>query len=157
ERLASSAPERVRPVRGEAQAIHIKNPPLTVSLGTESVRLDGASLDAELSARVFDFGVASIRVRLPAPPGLRRPGVVAFGASVHGAASLAELIEARLHGLTGRLGDAVVRPRLAPVTEDYVVYRVDRLTDPAGRPMAPDVLPDADLHRLILAESRPIS
>ena len=31
--LASSAPERPRPVRGEAQTIQIPNPPVTVSLG----------------------------------------------------------------------------------------------------------------------------
>src|SRR5438046_773572 len=32
ELLASSAPERLRPVRGEAQAIQILNPPVTIGL-----------------------------------------------------------------------------------------------------------------------------
>mgnify|MGYP003694750519 CR=1 FL=1 len=36
EALASSAPERPRPIRGEAQAIQIANPPVTVSLGTDT-------------------------------------------------------------------------------------------------------------------------
>lgn len=40
--LALSAPERVRPVRGEAQAIQIANPPVTVVLGTERVTVPGA-------------------------------------------------------------------------------------------------------------------
>ena len=35
--LRASAPERVRPVRGEAQAIRIPNPPVSVILGTERV------------------------------------------------------------------------------------------------------------------------
>src|SRR5919202_1088570 len=39
--LAASAPERVRPVRGEAQAIQIKDPPITVILGTESLVVGG--------------------------------------------------------------------------------------------------------------------
>src|SRR5438477_3485054 len=69
DRLASSAPERVRPVRGEAQAIQIKNPPITVILGNERVQVGGAWIDGEVSARIFDFGVLSLRIRLPAPAG----------------------------------------------------------------------------------------
>src|SRR5215213_8552472 len=49
--LASSAPERVRLVRGEGQAIQIKNPPITVILGTENVAVAAERLDAEVSAR----------------------------------------------------------------------------------------------------------
>src|SRR5581483_5463506 len=67
--LASSAPERVRPVRGEAQAIQIKNPPITVILGNESIVIGERRVDAELSARIFDFGVVSLRLRVSAPPG----------------------------------------------------------------------------------------
>src|SRR5919197_1408953 len=44
--LASSAPERVRPVRGEAQAIQIQNPPITVVLGNESLVIGQRRVDA---------------------------------------------------------------------------------------------------------------
>ena len=65
--LAASAPERVRPVRGEAQAIHIPNPPITVILGTEELHVAGRRVQAEVSGRIFDFGVVSLRLRIPAP------------------------------------------------------------------------------------------
>ena len=55
--LASIAPERPRPVRGQAQAIQIPNPPITVQLGTERALVGGRSQEVELSARLFDFGV----------------------------------------------------------------------------------------------------
>src|ERR687896_488561 len=42
--LAASAPERVRPVRGEAQAIQIPNPPITVILGTEEIVIGSRQL-----------------------------------------------------------------------------------------------------------------
>ena len=62
--LAASAPERVRPVRGEGQALQISNPPITVWLGSEVLVVDETAHDVELSARIFDFGVVSLRVRV---------------------------------------------------------------------------------------------
>ncbi len=65
-RLASSAPERIRPVSGEAQALEISNPPMTCALGAEPVTILGQPVTAELSARIFDFGVVSLRARVAA-------------------------------------------------------------------------------------------
>jgi hypothetical protein len=62
--LAADAPERPRPVRGEAQAIQIPNPPVTVRLGSESIAAGGQPLPIDLSARIFDFGVVSVRGRM---------------------------------------------------------------------------------------------
>ena len=70
ELLASSAPERVRPLRGEAQALQIRNPPVTVLLGTEALLVGGRPQTVELSARIFDFGVESLRVRATTPDDL---------------------------------------------------------------------------------------
>src|SRR5215207_8974355 len=63
DRLASSAPERVRPTRAEAQALQIPNPPITISLGPHTLGLPDAR-SAEVSARIFDFGVISLRARV---------------------------------------------------------------------------------------------
>ena len=63
-RLAGNAPERARPVRGEAQAIQIANPPVTLALGTEWIAVGPDEVEAQLSARIFDFGVISLRARI---------------------------------------------------------------------------------------------
>jgi hypothetical protein len=73
------------------------------------------------------------------------------------AAGLAGLIEQRLAALTERLAVAIERPRIAPVTEDFTIYRVDAMTDAAGAPAPPDALTDELVQPLLLAEPRPIS
>lgn len=157
--LAASAPARVRPVRGEAQALQIANPPLTVILGHERVALPGlgAPRDAEVSARIFDFGVVSLRLRLDAPPDLAWDDFVRFGNAVDVGTDLTPLFAHHLRLLTERIATAVERPILAAQSEDYVVFRVNALRDAAGMPAAPTRLDDAAVVPLLLAESRPLS
>ncbi len=157
DKLASSAPERVRPVRGEAQAIQIKNPPITVILGGERVRLGGADFDAEVSARIFDFGVVSLRLRIVTPPDCTWSAFSAFGASVHGAPELAATLDHHLRLLVERVAPAIERPAIATVTEDYVVFRVDRLMDRSGVQVSADALTEENLVGLLLNEARIVS
>jgi hypothetical protein len=155
--LASSAPERVRPVRGEGQALQIANPPITVLLGSEVLTVAGAPHDAELSARIFDFGVVSLRIRLQAP-GLRPwTDFVAFARAIDRVEALPGMVAHHLRLLTERIAPAIVRPRLAAVHEDYTVYRVSRLVDGAGTALSPEALHDGHVVPLLLEETRSIS
>src|SRR5688572_29153646 len=81
-RMASSAPERVRPVSGEAQALEISNPPMTCALGTQQVPILGQHLTADLSARVFDFGVVSLRASVNTVQPLSWEEFTRFGRAV---------------------------------------------------------------------------
>ncbi|HEU4641285.1 MAG TPA: hypothetical protein VFS44_02440 [Gemmatimonadaceae bacterium] len=155
--LASSAPERVRPVRGEAQAIQIKNPPITVILGQESIVIGDRRSDCEVSARIFDFGVVSLRLRAAAPEGVTWMEYADFGNAVDVEADLSPVFEQHLRLLLDRIAPAIERPGIAPVTEDYVVFRITRLTDAGGRPLPTDVLRDEDVAPLLLNERRPLS
>ena len=157
--LAANAPERVRLVRGEAQAIQIPNPPITVLLGGENIVVHGRRQDVELSARIFDFGVVSIRVRVPTPGELSWEEFTAFGNALDTDADtvLAALCEQHLRLLTERIRPAIERPSLAPVTEEYVVYRVSRLVGAGGETIATDALRDVDVVPLLLNERRPLS
>jgi hypothetical protein len=68
-----------------------------------------------------------------------------------------------LAALLTRLGPAVVRPGIKPVTEDYVVFRITQpTTQPAGDDAHPVALPadawrDEDIVPLLLNEQRPLS
>jgi hypothetical protein len=149
--LASSAPERVRPVRGEMQAIQIANPPVTVILGAERLSIGGRPVDAEVSARLFDFGVLSVRVQMVGPRGASWEEFTAFGNAVENAKdTLATLAREHARRLLERVRAAVERPQLAPVEEDYIVFRVDGVRGAA----MPD---DADIPPLLLNERRPLS
>jgi hypothetical protein len=155
--LADSAPERPRPVRGEAQAIRIPNPPVTVGLGSESITIADAPWEAELSARIFDFGVLSLRARVALPQETTWGRFAAAGTAVANAAGWAESFPRIRERLLGRIGPAITKPGESPVTEDYVVFRVNRLTDPGGRRLGSEALRDEDVAQLLLGESRPLS
>ena len=157
ELLATQAPARVRPVRGEAQALQIPNPPITVILGTEDVVLGGDRLTVEVSARIFDFGVVSLRARVPAPVNSSWHGFVDFGEQLDTAAVIPELLDGHLRSLVDRIRPCIERPAVAPQTEDYIVYRVARLSDALGVPVAPAMLHDTLVSPLLLNDRRALS
>jgi hypothetical protein len=157
ELLGASAPERARPLRGEAQAIQIPNPPVTVGLGSESLAIAGETREVEFSARVFDFGVASLRARVPAQADLPWADFLHFGLGVTGATHWRDAFAGVRERLLQRIGPAVIRPGDSPVTEDYVVFRIHRLSDEQGRRLPVTALADDDVARLLLGESRPLS
>src|SRR5256885_5774741 len=65
--LAASGAARTRPARVEAQALQIPNPPVGISLGSHEITVEGINCRAQLAARLFDFGVCSVQLEVPAP------------------------------------------------------------------------------------------
>jgi hypothetical protein len=155
--LAGNVPERVRPVRGEAQAIQIPNPPITVVLGNERLALGARNHKVEVSARIFDFGVVSLRARIDAPEALSWTEFSAFGSSLDGAAEIPALFAEHLRRLSDRIRPAIERPQSATVTEDYIVYRATKLLSDDGHALSPDELAHLDVAPLLLNESRQLS
>jgi hypothetical protein len=155
--LAANMPERVRPERGEAQAIHIANPPITVVLGTDRLTIASHQYPVEISARIFDFGVVSLRIRIPTPDELSWDGFTEFGNRVDVPKETNRLFTDQLARLMERIGPSVDRLKVAGVTEDYAVYRISRLRDPNGDAIAADALRDIDVVPLLLNEQRPLS
>ncbi len=154
--LALNAPQRVRPLRGEAQAMQIANPPISVILGAERIVIDGNAYDAEMSARVFDFGVVSLRLRVDAPPSIPWDDFSRFGNAVDVGTDLSPLFQQHLQTLFERMKPVIERPSIAPVSEDYVVFRIRTLEDTSGTASA-DMLGDDDIIPLLLNETRPLS
>jgi len=154
--LASAAPERRRPSRGEAQTIQIPNPPVTASLGTETLEIAGHVVEVEMSARVFDFGAVSLRARIGAPPGLGWSAFASWGAAV-GVAPWMDVFPRLRDKLLARIAPAIELPVVSPLTEDYTVFRVHRLVDGNGAPVLPATLEDRDIARLLLGEQRPLA
>lgn len=157
ERLAGSAPERVRPVRGEAQAIRIPNPPLTVSLGHRDVALGGTPCRVAFSARLFDFGVLSLRARVEVAEELPWNAFVTAAARIANAPEWREIFAGLRAGMLERMRGALTKPGESPVSEDYVVFRVHRLTGAGGDPLPASALADDDVARLLVDETRPLS
>jgi hypothetical protein len=157
ERLSLGPPDRARPVSSEAQALQIPNPPVTCSLGSATLKILGQDTVVELSARVFDFGVVSLRARVDAHRVLTWPEFTRFGRAVDAADEVTELLEDQAVMLVERMGNTIERPRIAQVREDYVVYHVTTASvSDKDRPLR-EVVRDTDLVPLLLGESRPLS
>ena len=156
-----ATPERVRPRRQDARALQIKNPPLNIALGDATVRVDGVTATASVSARLFDFGVCALQLELPLPPDTEWEtfGAVArvIGADRAEAPEIGALVEQTLRDLRTRIAPAVERPGLAPVSEDYVVFRVTTLRGADGASVPAGALGDELLVPLLVGERRTLS
>lgn len=155
--LAPSGPERTRPARIEAQALQIANPPVSVSLGARDLVIDGVRCRAHLAARLFDFGVCSMQLDIGAPENASWPAFVQFARGVQASAAVTELLARELAALRERIASAVERPGLAPVSEEYIVFRISALRDEQGTPAAVQTLSDERLAPLLLGEQRPLA
>lgn len=155
--LRDSAPERARPVRGEAQAIQIPNPPITASLGATTVAVAGVSSAVVLSARIFDFGVVSLRARVEPSRPVAWNEFMTWGDACANAVDWKEVFGAARRGLDERIGSAVTKPGDSPVTEDYVVFRILGLMDKGGGRLPVASLSDEDITQLLTGETRLLS
>jgi hypothetical protein len=155
--LASSGPERRRPSRGEAQTIQIPNPPVTVGLGSETIEIDGRPVEADLSARVFDFGVVSLRARIEPPAPLGWTGFIAWGTACVNAPGWREIFLEARRTLLDRIAPAVTKLGDSPLTEDYVVFRIDRMVDASQGRLPAAALRDEEITQLLTGESRSLS
>jgi len=148
--------DRARPVRGEARAIAIPNLPVTLRLGPHSVTTPRGPLDVEASARLFDFGVVSLRFEVRLAEAIGWQEYCALGSALD-VVHLAPAFDTLLDKVMQRIGPAVDRPLPSPVTEDYLVLRIDGLRDATGGAIAPRQLRDQDLAALVLDEQRELS
>jgi hypothetical protein len=154
--LAPAAAARPRPRRGEAVAIVTPRPPLTVELPPPAD--DGGSAGGgAVTAAIFDFGVVSMRLHLAPPAGPSWDAFVRFAGDVHTGAPLRSVLDTRLRQLLERIRPAVVRPQIADVTEEYVVFRARGLEAAGGAPFDPSRLSGDALARLLLNEPRRLS
>jgi hypothetical protein len=155
--LAPSGPERVRPTRTEAQALQIKNPPVSALLSSHPLRIRGLECVAQMRARLFDFGVCSLHAEISAPPGLPWQEYSDFATDAAAHPQVNELLDRELTQLLPRVAPAAERAATANVNEQYVVYRVRKLANAAGENLAPDAVGDDALASLLLREPRDLS
>jgi hypothetical protein len=155
--LAPDGAARTRPGRMEGRALQIANPPIAISLGAHSLIVDGVRCRGQLAARLFDFGVCSLQLELPPEAAACWTEFVRFGQAVEQTEDLAALLARELATLCNRIGSAIERPGIAPVSEEYLVYRITALHDGQGSPLSPDLFTDDAVAPLLLGAVRPLS
>ncbi len=137
-------------------------PPLAISLEPVTIELDGVPMDVAMTARLHDFGVVSLALRIPVSnqawpefETLLNALDRAVGARTEPAAAERTRMWGRvLDQLRTVMGPAMSRPFASPLEEDYlfaVVHAFEQPMDAAG------VLSRIDLVPLLSGERRALS
>ncbi|HUM07576.1 MAG TPA: hypothetical protein VLT37_01735 [Acidocella sp.] len=131
-------------------------PPVALPLDPVTLELEGASVAAEVTARVYDFGAISFALRVPIKE-VHWPLFLAQFRAVDravgqgsGTAIWADL----LRHVRGLLAPALVRPADAPLEEDYLIGLVHGFDEELP---AAALLERIDLVPLLSGERRPLS
>jgi hypothetical protein len=158
--LGDNTRGRALPGGVDARAIEIRNPPLNATLGTFPVMVRGVEHRAALSAHLFDFGVLSLKLTVPLPSQLAWPAFAELASGLEASPDPAAIFERELPVLLERIAGATERPRLASVSEEYRVYRLDRLMSDDGTPLSippSELLSEEQLVALLVGERRKLS
>lgn len=108
---------RVRP-----KSIQIKNPPVTIDLGEETVTLQETRLKATFSARIYDLGVISIVLRISLPQEFDYDHIHKLAIYIYNTDDLESLFEGKLKHIQDTLHNALTKPNLSGFVEDYIIY-----------------------------------
>jgi hypothetical protein len=147
---------RTRPTRSEGRALVIAQPPLILALGPAALPGGGSGLPAELTACCFDFGVISLRLRVPVPEDTPWRDLLRLVRGLE-RTDLAGVFGPALSQLTSQLQPAITRPGIAPVAEEYTICRLNGLVRPDGAAVPPSALDDGALGELLLGEPRTLT
>ena len=131
-RTARTGSSRGRLTTTPAKAIAFGEPPVSIGLGTISLPLSDGPTHATATARLFDFGVVSIALRVPVTD-LSWEAFSERLNAVDRAAGLApvnvvwtKLLDQVRHGV----GEALIRPATSTLDEDYLIGVANTFSEP---------------------------
>ncbi len=153
EALLAAPTSRLRLESGQGTtALEIPRPPLNVALGPRTLSFASGATRVQASARLFDYGVASVLYRVPVENGTALEALVPFAEELVASPSPAVDAAARreVEELAAALGRALDRPHSWEGLETYHVFYVRAFDRPAA---AAELLARAPLAELLLGET----
>ena len=147
---------RTRLVTTPAKALAFETPPVLLTLDSMNVLVGETSIAASVFARVYDFGVVSISIRLPVEnmtwPAFTRQ-MVDVNSTVGQSIFITEWARI-LDSLKEILGPALIRPNDSHLQEDYLIGVIGQLSE---RLTAQELLTRVDVVPLLSGEFKPLS
>ncbi len=125
---ATTERQRLRQTRRAPQSFQYRPAPLRVPLEAAPVAIGDWSTRPGLDAVLFDFGAVSLAFTLPLEGPLESLPALSDALAEH--AALRDLARERVGDLMDRLGNALERPALGTLVEDYLVFQIDGFTEP---------------------------
>lgn len=139
-----------------AKAVAFEVPPVLLNLDTVSLRLDGRERAAAVSARLYDFGVVTLMLRIPVADLDWADYVRLANAldSALGPEAESALWSGLLTQVREALAPALIRPGNSTMQEDYLLGIVHRWSEALT---AAELQSRVDLVPLLSGEQRPLS
>jgi len=153
---ARGASTRSRLIGTPLKAVSFGVPPLALELDPVTLELGGKPVIASASIRLYDFGIATIALRLP----VQNMTWSEFTRWVNeteqaiGFTAVTEIWNTLLKRSCDLLGDALRRPTTLPLQEDYLIAVVNGFDEPIT---AETLQERVDLVPLLSGEDRPLS
>ena len=133
------------------KAIIIKESPLKVDLGEETLDLPSGKFPLRIFARIWNYGVISITLDIPIPPGCDWKALVQTASELEAAEGVDLLSVSRKDALKKKLLPCVTAPAEWEISEDYITYIIEK-ADGLENPR--DFIKKVDVAELILAEAK---
>ncbi|MCC6672850.1 MAG: hypothetical protein IT458_17435 [Planctomycetes bacterium] len=146
--------ERILHQRRSPSYLQFRPPPLRIDQEAEALEVAGFATDTRVESTLYDFGAVSVGYRIPIS-GCSLEDLVPLAGTLFENPTLLADSRRRAASLLERLGDAVARPGLAELAEDYFVFEVRRW-QPAE---SAAVLVDRErelVARVLLGENEPL-
>ena len=155
-RYAAGAARRHGLAATPPKAVSFGVPPLTLTLPPYTLSLAGRTIEAAMTARLYDFGAITLALRVPADnlPWANFAALVNEVDATVGPAAQSGPWESALAALTAALAGALRQPTQPRIQEDYLVGVVHALDN---TPTAEALLARVDLAALLSGEHRPLS
>ncbi|MDR3529860.1 MAG: hypothetical protein P4L90_04765 [Rhodopila sp.] len=153
-RTVRTGSSRGRLTTTPAKAVAFGVPPVALGLGTVTLPLAGGPVQATVTARLYDFGVVSIALRVAVADLSWVAFTQRLNAVDHAVGLDTALWTEPLDRVRQGVGDALIRPAPSALEEDYVVGVVNAFSEPMT---AEALLGRLDLVPLLSGEQRPLS
>ena len=155
-RHAGSASSRSRLSATPAKAVAFGVPPVSLALDPMPLQLGTLSVTAAVTARVYDFGVVALALRVPAVEmsWAQYTALVNALATHVGPAAQERLWDALLARVRGLVAEALERPAESAVEEDYLIATVHAFSE---KLTAAALQERVDLAPLLSGEGRALS
>jgi hypothetical protein len=154
EKAVSAPRSRLRLESAQSSsALEFPRPPLHLALGARDLPLASGARRAEASAHVYDYGVVSVRYKLPIPPGTALEALVPLAEELFVEPDPALDAEARreAEAISRDLGAALEHPHVWDGLESYQLFFVRRFE--GGTLTAQELLSGAPIPELLLGET----
>ena len=153
---AKGASARSKLIGTPTKAVSFGVPPLTLELDGLKLEFDGLVTDARASARLYDFGIVALALRLPVKgmTWLNFSRFVNQADKAVGPAIHSKIWDDMLGQLRAIIGDSLDRPTAHPLQEDYLIAFVDAFNEPLT---ADNLQGQVDLVPILSGEDRSLS